>query len=443
VAHVHVRVLGPARVRVDGVEARLTPLTIRLLVRLVAAEGEVVTARQLYRDVWGLPVDLANHGQRSRNEVQKRILELRRTLDPEKSGEGARFLRTEQMLNGREPESAYRLALDRDQLDASEFADLVNHAALVALDLWRGKPLADAGDAEFAGPLVRRLTRLHEIARSELIRIHTEFGDFDRALPLAVRIAEENPDDSAAHLLEKQLRDHLRTRHGDEILRREFPGLRTTLVIRRGDLFDQDDANLVVGFGDTFDTSTERDIVISRESVQGQLLHRIYGGDVKSLDHELRRGLRMVTPIGTETQQAKPKGKRTRYAIGTVVPIMLDGRRIFAVAYARQGNDLVTRSTADDLRVSLERLWTSIAVHGLLKPVAIALVGSGLARITELNREQLLIMIIESFLQGCREESTVTVELRISILPRDLRTIRMSEIERFLDSLGPERVGTA
>ena len=56
------------------------------------------------------------------------------------------------------------------------------------------------------------------------------------------------------------------------MLREDFPELRTAVVIVSGDLFDQEDANLVVGFTDTFDTDTDRNIIISRESAQGLML---------------------------------------------------------------------------------------------------------------------------------------------------------------------------
>ena len=39
VVHVQVGVLGPTRLSVDGAERHLTPLTVKLLLRLVVAEG--------------------------------------------------------------------------------------------------------------------------------------------------------------------------------------------------------------------------------------------------------------------------------------------------------------------------------------------------------------------------------------------------------------------
>ncbi|MCF2436682.1 hypothetical protein LV779_31005 [Streptomyces thinghirensis] len=50
---------------------RLTPLTTRLLVRLVAAEGEPVPVRRLHRDVWAVAGAQPHRTGRHRNDVQK------------------------------------------------------------------------------------------------------------------------------------------------------------------------------------------------------------------------------------------------------------------------------------------------------------------------------------------------------------------------------------
>ncbi|MFB6553636.1 macro domain-containing protein [Streptomyces sp. NPDC056405] len=441
-ARIRVSVLGPAELEVDGVPVRLTPLTTRLLVRLVAAEGEPVPVRRLHRDVWAVAGEQPHRTGRHRNDVQKRVLELRRALDPAQNGDGARVLRTEQLLAAPAPETAYRLVLAPDELDCAEFTDLVHSGLLAppasaadrlaaALDLVRGRPLAEVGDEEFALPLLRRLTALRETARRQLIRSRMDLGRHDLALPVAERMAMERPDDRDVAELLGSLRARLRERHGQELLRQPFPGA-GDLVVVRGDLFDQEDANLVVGFTDTFDTATERDLVISRESVQGQLVERLFGGERKLLDDRLQAGLKAFTPLRTERPQDKPRGRRVRYPLGTAVPLTVDGRRVFAVAYSRLGNDLVARSAPAELRASLDALWPAVARFGMYKPVAIPLIGSGLARVVELDRTQLLLMIVESFTAHCRREPTTAPELRIVIRPADLERTDLSALGTFL-----------
>jgi DNA-binding SARP family transcriptional activator len=443
VGHVHVGILGPTIVSLDGDAVHLTPRTARLLLRLIAAEGDAVTANDLYRDLWGRPPrGVIERGHRI--QVQQRVLELRQKLEPGQPPESACFPKTESVPDGQHVQSAYRLVLDRDQLDYLEFADLVNRAATAppatavallsrALGMWRGQPLADAVGQDFAAPLARRLGTLHKTARLALVRRQVELGELDAALSAAERLVAEFPADDEPRETLRSLQERIRARNPNDVLRHEFPGIGVTLVIRSGDLFEQHDAGLVVGFGDTFDTATEKDAVISRASVQGQLLDRVYGGDRTQLDRALAQALAGVRPLAVENPRDKPRGKRRRYAVGTVASIPLDGRRLFALVHCRQDRDLVTHSSAGELQHALEQLWDSVRKQGLLRPVAMPLIGSSLARVG-LNREQIMIMIIDTFLKNCADERCAP-ELRIVLRPEDLRQVRMSDIAHFVETL--------
>jgi O-acetyl-ADP-ribose deacetylase (regulator of RNase III) len=441
---VRVGLLGTTTVTLDGNPVHLTPGTVRLLLRLVAAEGEAVTASQLFLDLWPPPL-LGRVGQRERNEVQKRVLELRRKMEPGQPTSEALLVHTESVPTARYTQSAYRLVLGREQLDYLEFTELVNRAAHAppatavalltrALELWRGAPLADVAGQDFAARLVTRLKSLRKVAREELARNLTELGRPEAALPVAEDLVADFPDDAELAKSLRSLRERLRARHASDVLRREFSGLRVELLVRRGDLFDQDDANLVIGFGDTFDTATDSYAAISRDSVQGQLAERVYGGDRKRLDADLAKGLQGIQPVAVESAQAKPRGKRRRYPVGTVVRLPLDGRRVFAVVHCRQDLDLVTHSSAAELRLALEQVWRAARQHGLLKPVAIPVVGADLARVNELSREQLMIMIIDTFLKSCRD-SRCAPELRIVLRPSDMERVRIPDIARFVEAL--------
>ncbi|WP_307818606.1 macro domain-containing protein [Streptomyces sp. MBT62] len=448
---IQVKVLGPVRLDVDGIPVRLTPLTTRLLVRLVAAEGEAVPVRQLRRDVWGLADGPRHLDQRNRNEVQKRVLELRRALDPGQDGTAARVLRTEQQVTVHGPETAYRLVLRPEELDSARFTEVVRTALLAppataaheldeALGLIRGRPLAEVNGETFADPFIRRLTSLLDSARRELVRVQADLGRPDLALPVAELIVRDHPDDLDAARTLDTLRAALRARHGAELLRHRvpLPGQRADVVLVRGDLFEQTDCNLVVGFTDTFDTETDQDIVISRDSVQSQLVDRVFGGRRRLLDEKLKTGLRAVKAVGTESARAKPRGRRVRYPVGTTIAVPVEGRRIFAVAYSRLGNDLVARSGDEDLRSGLDNLWASVAVHGLFRPVAVPLIGSGLARVTDLDRSQLVALIVDSFMAACRRYPALTPELRIVVRPEDLASTDLSPVERRFHELVPD-----
>ncbi|GAA0436156.1 hypothetical protein Acor_55200 [Acrocarpospora corrugata] len=417
----YVRLLGPARVEIGGAETLLRPITAAVLARLIIAENEPVTVHEISHDVWGR---IGTIQREDRTSVQKRILELRRILDPHGPGESSQVLRTER---GRV--SAYRLALQRDQVDLLQFQDLTlrAHQAVPAsavklltqaLGLWRGRPLGDVDDRPFAAQIVRRLTDYHHAARRTLMYAYSDLELPDRALKVGEGLLRDLPDDQELVSFLAELRRQLRTKFGGEVFRQDFADLSTSLVVSRGDLFAQDDAHLVVGFTDTFDTATDQDLVISEHSVQGQLLRRIYGGDRAKLDRELKAALRSVTPAAAESRSVKRHGRLIRYPVGTVVALRHSGRRVFALAYSRMGNNLVAESSMEHLRLSLERLWDAVYLHGQRKPVALPLLGAGLARI-DVGREELLSVILNSFLTRSRVQF-VCPELRVVILPAEL-----------------------
>ncbi|HXM58719.1 MAG TPA: macro domain-containing protein [Candidatus Dormibacteraeota bacterium] len=216
-------------------------------------------------------------------------------------------------------------------------------------------------------------------------------------------------------------------------IQHEYKRPQMAVTIEVGSLFEQD-AHVVVGFSDTFDTSTANDRVISSGSVQGQLLEKRYAGNQARLDRELAAALGHVTPPESETRQGKRHGKLHRYPIGTVAVIGQPGRLVFAVAYSRMGNDLVARSSVHDLWLSLDRLWEAIYQHGQRGPVAMPVLGSGLARIDFLDRGSLVKMILLSFVARSRQ-SLVARELRIVVWPPDLEKIDMLELAAFVRTL--------
>ncbi|MUN36922.1 macro domain-containing protein [Actinomadura litoris] len=213
----------------------------------------------------------------------------------------------------------------------------------------------------------------------------------------------------------------------------EFPALRTRVSVAVGDLFEQD-ADIVVGFADTFDTSVADDRVISASSVQGQLVLRRYGGDSRLLDLDLDSALSRAVPARRETRQSKPYGKLLRFPLGTVALISRGRQRVFAVAYSQMAPGNVARSSVQDLWSSLDRLWDAVYEAGQRRRLAMPIVGSGLARIDVLSRESLLRMILLSFVARSRQ-ALICGDLLIVIHPDDLAEIDLLEVAAFLKAV--------
>ncbi|MBR7838313.1 hypothetical protein KDL01_33900 [Actinospica durhamensis] len=225
-----------------------------------------------------------------------------------------------------------------------------------------------------------------------------------------------------------------RARHRPRVIR-VFRHPSTTVAVVPGNLFDQD-AHLVIGFSDTFDTDTGEHGPIDAASLQGQLLAREYGGDLPALDRALTAALREVRPCARERRVDRPRGKRLRYPIGTTAVLGRRPRLIFAVACSRIGNDDVARSSVEDLGVSLHRLWDAIQRHGRLEPVAMPLLGAGLSRLDQVDVESLVRMIVLSFVLRSRER-LICRELRIVLRPGDFARIDLRELDALLEILEP------
>jgi hypothetical protein len=214
---------------------------------------------------------------------------------------------------------------------------------------------------------------------------------------------------------------------------RDFRHPATAVRVVVGDLFDQP-GHLVVGFTDTFDTDTAGDLVISGRSVQGQLLSRRYAGDVDRLDRDLAEALDGVEPHAVIAAGDKRLGKLTRYPIGTVAVLPADDGKVFCSAYSTMGDDLVARSTVDALWTSLGLLWAALAEHGQRRPVALPVLGSELARIDLLDRENLIKLILLSYVARSREH-LLCKELTIVVHPDDAPGVDLAEVAAFLRRL--------
>ena len=213
---------------------------------------------------------------------------------------------------------------------------------------------------------------------------------------------------------------------------RHFPVPDTQISIVVGDLFEQD-THIVIGMSDTFDTETPD--IISPYSIQGQFLTRVYENDLKRLDNELELALQGKSSVKSETRKNKKKGKLKRYAIGTVVTLGSAHHYYFCVAYSEMSNSNVAQSSISDLWLSLLDVWDVIRARGQRQPVSMPIVGSELARVSNLvSRANLVRLIILSFLTASRED-VVTNELRIVVYPKDAKRLDLRELADFLEAL--------
>ncbi len=175
------RVLGPIEVRHDGSPVKVRGTKPRELLALLAIRpNRPVTAEQLVDELWR-----SNPPPSAATALRVHIGRLRQALEP-----------------GRNPNSpsarlpavphGYVLRIEPDELDAQHFERLVllareaiaagDPAGAVpqlthALDLWRGRALADIEDIAAAGGEIARLEDLRAVAIEELADARLSLGE--------------------------------------------------------------------------------------------------------------------------------------------------------------------------------------------------------------------------------------------------------------------------
>ncbi|WP_229074982.1 macro domain-containing protein [Actinoplanes sp. DH11] len=421
--------LGRTELIANGAVRPLPPKARAVLLRLATRADEPVATDLLHRDVWR---DGRQVGRPERTEIQKRITLIRKAA-------GKSIIETITSGSG----TAYRLCLGVDQIDFRRFRRMVEQAqrsdaatAVTLLEeamfLWRGNPLQDVERLPFAGPVISELHRLHRLAECELLRASLAMGDDDKALAVSARCDAEVLREAGLAEAVSALKEKVRRRPREPLRRRiEGPPAFTVSVVA-GDIFAHQDAHLVVGFTDTFDTDTRADRVINGRSLQAETTRRLFGGDRDLIDRRLRTALKDVKPAGRETRAGKRHGKLVRFPLGTVAPLRLGERLLFALAYSHMGNDLIARSSLSDLTSSLERLWEAVHLYGQLQPVAVPLMGSGLSRIPAATPTALAVAVINSFISH-NTSTWMSTELRVVVRPQELAGIDLNEVADRLD----------
>jgi hypothetical protein len=187
----------------------------------------------------------------------------------------------------------------------------------------------------------------------------------------------------------------------------------------------------MIGMCDTFDTAIPN--IISRQSVQGQFLERVFDGDVVALDGRLDEALRGISPV----ESVKKEGKTRRFPLGPVAVLNDHTRRFFCVAYTTMNEQNEARGTPAGIWNSLDSLWHAVSQHANGGTLAVPVIGGGQARVAQVLPAQDSIRLIAlSFLLASRAEK-VCDELAIVVRPREFRKLDRLELQAFLRSLRP------
>src|SRR5258708_35418192 len=120
-----------------------------------------------------------------------------------------------------------------------------------------------------------------------------------------------------------------------------------------------------------------------------------------------------------------------RYPIGTVATLSVSTKKYFCSAYSFMANDLKAQSDIPMLTTSLDTLWEEIRLKGQREKVAMAVLGSDLARIGNASHSNLIKLIVSLFILASRE-SPITQELVTVIHHSNLEKVNMVDLNEFL-----------
>jgi DNA-binding SARP family transcriptional activator len=191
------RILGPLEVLEGSRRLALGgPQQRAVLAILLLHAGEVVSAGRLIDELWG-----DDPPETGAKVLQGYVSQLRKALEPT-----ARSAAESRIIVTRSP--GYVVEVAPDELDLARFERLLakgrdtlaagdpSRAAELltdALSLWRGPPLGDFADAQFAQPEIGRLEELRLVALEQRIEADLALGRHADAVGELERLVAEHP----------------------------------------------------------------------------------------------------------------------------------------------------------------------------------------------------------------------------------------------------------
>ena len=171
------RLLGPVELTLGGQRLPLGATKQRALLAILALHANsTVPLDRLIDGLWG-----EDPPATAAKMVQLYVSQLRRLLADQD---------VEIVTHGR----GYDLRIPEDAVDAIRFERLVErHAAVDALALWSGAPLADVADEPFAATEIRRLEELRLRAAEQAVDADLAAGREQQALVELERLIKEHP----------------------------------------------------------------------------------------------------------------------------------------------------------------------------------------------------------------------------------------------------------
>ena len=208
-----------------------------------------------------------------------------------------------------------------------------------------------------------------------------------------------------------------------EVLHRDV-----SISIKIGDIFAIDGA-LIIPINNRLDCENNG-IVQKSTSILNFFIRKKYKGKFKKLQKDIKESLSENESWYSNYVVDK---KPIEYKIGTVVPIFKEEKQYYLTCSSSLNSQKRSKTTEDDLRLSLTELWSYLTHSGSKDNLVIPILGTGRGRIT-MTREEVIKEIVLSFLVSLSADNYCE-QLTICIHPKDLKkyNIKLQEILDFIN----------
>ncbi len=192
------------------------------------------------------------------------------------------------------------------------------------------------------------------------------------------------------------------------------------VIIECCDLLRQDGLK-VIHVVDTFDTELDR--IITPRSLHGAFLTMCCKQNIDA-EPLVAEQLEKHRPVSRDT---KLPGRTTRYQLGTVIPLTVNGHHYCWTAFTRLQENGTIAITKDEYIRCLKQMWNNLAEPTLREEVVnVAVMGNRFVDLpAEFSTEQKIDLMIQTFFAVAREKACCRT-LRICVHPTNVTDIDFS-----------------
>lgn len=176
----------------------------------------------------------------------------------------------------------------------------------------------------------------------------------------------------------------------------KVPGSNTVVNVSVDDIFAFE-GHKIVAVNEFFDSQLGNHV--SPNSLHGQAITRLFGCDSNRFEAEVDQSLSEFPRVITE----RTSGRTAKYETGTTAIVPIGQYKLILTALCHTDiKTLKAYASVEDLWITLMSVWRTVRIHSNGYPVAIPLIGAGLAGV-KLPYQGILELIILSIISESRD----------------------------------------